>query len=49
MFLNHTANVMDIIHTAKYFEENFKEKAKKNLNSKNIGQIRLFKAVFLFG
>ena len=49
MFLNHTANVMDIVHTAKYFEENFKEKAKKILNSKKIGQIKLFKAVFLLG
>ena len=49
VFLNYTANVMDIIHTTKYFKEKIKEKAKKFLNSKKIGQIRLFKAVFLLG
>lgn len=49
LFFLSDANVMDIIHIAKYFEEKIKEKAKKFLNSKKIGQIRLFKAIFLLG
>ena len=48
-FLFDDANVMDIIHTAKYFKEKIKEKAKNFLNCKKIGQIKLFKAVFLLG
>jgi hypothetical protein len=40
---------MDIIHTAKYFEEKFKQKAKKFLNSKKIGQISYLKPFFLLG
>ena len=33
-----TANVMDIIHTAKCFQEKIQEKTKKFANGKKIGQ-----------